>query len=734
MKKPLCLLIILLTTASLFADRGIRVRENLENRSGKSIGTYRALVIGINDYKDSAIPDLETAVNDAKSIAALLKGTYGFTDLKLLLDSQADGSSIQKELRKLVTKSKKSDSILIYYAGHGDLDKLTGDGWWIPHNAKAGDPFTYLENYTIQKYVRAVPARHVLLVADSCFSGTLFGKARALPAVIDDKYYASLFKEKSRWGMTSGNLTPVTDRGAGGHSLFAYQFIKSLKENQNPYITPREIYQQIAPVISNNSEQTPITKPIRNSDDRGGEFIFIREKTTGIEQAKVTPSINAEEEFWNTVKNSSFIEDIQAYLTDYPNGRFARIAKIKIRQLQRKQKPVEVAGGSVQTEETGAGTINIGSQPSGAKIYIDNSYQGTSPLSLQLKPGQHTVKATKPGYKPEKKTVQIRSNKRLQLSLILDKLGGSIWIRSNPESAKIYLNDVYYGETPDTLKGLKGGNYQITLKKDGYKDWRQSQYVSEGQEANINGQLKKKSSAPEEMVLIPAGEFKMGSNSGDKDEKPVHRVYLDAFSIDKTEVTVADYKKCVSSGRCEVANSNYWSGKHQSKYDKYCNYDKNGRGDHPINCVDWKNAKTYCQFVNKRLSTEAEWEKAATWKNGQKYKYPSGKNSVSCNDAVMSDGGAGCGKTRTWPAGSKTEEINGTHDMAGNVWEWVSDWYGNYSSGSQRNPKGSSSGSGRVRRGGGWSDDASYLRGAFRNNYGPSGRNNSIGFRCAVSP
>ncbi len=75
----------------------------------------------------------------------------------------------------------------------------------------------------------------------------VFGEARSLPKVIDDKFYATLFKERSRWGMTYGNLTPVSDSGSGGHSIFAYQLLKTLKNNQKPYLTPREIYQDIGP-------------------------------------------------------------------------------------------------------------------------------------------------------------------------------------------------------------------------------------------------------------------------------------------------------------------------------------------------------------------------------------------------------------------------------------------------------------------------------------------------------
>jgi len=287
-------LLLLSFTISLISEesqRGLQVRNKLEMDSGKTVGTYRALIIGINDYKDERIDDLDTPVNDARSIADILKGDYGFTDIKLLINSEASGSAIQRELRRLATQSSENDSVLIYYAGHGDRDRITKDGWWIPYNATAQDPFTYIDNTVIQKYVRAIPARHVLLVSDSCFSGTLFGQTRSLPPVISNKYYATLYKEKSRWGMTSGNLTPVTDIGTGGHSLFAYQFIKSLKENNNPYLTPREIYQKIAPIISNNSDQIPIAKPIKNTDDQGGEFIFIRTKPITTTPGSMTTDI-----------------------------------------------------------------------------------------------------------------------------------------------------------------------------------------------------------------------------------------------------------------------------------------------------------------------------------------------------------------------------------------------------------------------------------------------------------
>ncbi|MBT4269449.1 MAG: SUMF1/EgtB/PvdO family nonheme iron enzyme [Deltaproteobacteria bacterium] len=237
---------------------------------------------------------------------------------------------------------------------------------------------------------------------------------------------------------------------------------------------------------------------------------------------------------------------------------------------------------------------------------------------------------------------------------------------------------------------------------------------------------------PEDMVLIPAGEFEMGSSTGDFAE-PVHNVYLDAYFIDKYEVTVEQYSQCYGVGKC----------KEPTVKEIYCNWEKPGRENNPINCVTWNDAIEYCEYHGKRLPTEAEWEKAATWRNGKKFKYPTGKDTISCFDAVMLESGewktnGGCGRAGTWPVGSKSEEINGTYDMAGNVSEWVADWFSlsYYEFSPRMNPKGPkpTSSSARGLRGGSWREFTSLLLGASRLSWNPSGYGASLGFRCAYSP
>jgi formylglycine-generating enzyme required for sulfatase activity len=164
-----------------------------------------------------------------------------------------------------------------------------------------------------------------------------------------------------------------------------------------------------------------------------------------------------------------------------------------------------------------------------------------------------------------------------------------------------------------------------------------------------------------EMVAVPAGEFFLGCNEQiDRecydDEKPGRRVFVAAFRIDKTEVTVAQYGRCVQAGGCSSPDTR--SG---------CNYGTGGRDEHPVNCVDWQQADTYCRWAGKRLPTEAEWEKAARGRDGRIYPWG---NQWDTSRANVGSGG-------TVAVGSYASGASpyGALDMSGNVWEWTADWY-----------------------------------------------------------
>ena len=230
-----------------------------------------------------------------------------------------------------------------------------------------------------------------------------------------------------------------------------------------------------------------------------------------------------------------------------------------------------------------------------------------------------------------------------------------------------------------------------------------------------------------EMVLVPGGTFLMGCVSGkgcQNDEKPVHRVTVSKFYMSKYETTFAQWDACVKDGGC----------KHKPKDEGW------GRGS-PVMNVSWNDANEYAKWLSGktgevwRLPTEAEWEYAA--RGGTKTKYSWG-NRIDCRKANYGNGlddsckSVNPGTTKT--VGSYDTNNFSLHDMHGNVWEWVSDWYGAYKKGSQTDPKGAKSGSDRVMRGGSGGDNARGLRSANRSYDAPDIRYSNIGFRLMRQP
>ncbi len=269
-------------------DRDIVARPKVEAGSVPIVGDYWALIIGIDQYQHD-VPKLDTAVWDAKAVRDVLVGRYGFIKHRIvtLFNGQATREAIEDAFYSLGQKAGPNDSVFIYYAGHGQTDSGKVRGWWVPVDGKAKSPGTFISNARIRDEIAAMKAKHVYLVADSCFSGTLFGKGRDLPP-IDDRFYSTLYANKSRWGLTSGMNEPVTDAGKDGHSIFAYFFLKFLNESQEPYLAPSDIYKAIARVISNNAEQQPVSQPLKNAGDEDGQFVF---RLTSASGGPLPPSV-----------------------------------------------------------------------------------------------------------------------------------------------------------------------------------------------------------------------------------------------------------------------------------------------------------------------------------------------------------------------------------------------------------------------------------------------------------
>ena len=230
-----------------------------------------------------------------------------------------------------------------------------------------------------------------------------------------------------------------------------------------------------------------------------------------------------------------------------------------------------------------------------------------------------------------------------------------------------------------------------------------------------------------EMVLIPAGDFQMGSVYGCENEEPVHTVYVDAFYMDKYEVTNAQYWRFVQATEHSEPEG-YSHADNQPLEDFKPWSDSRFSGDdHPVVCVSWYDAQAYASWAGKRLPTEAEWEKAA--RGGLVgMEYPWG------DKRTEEDANYGSNIGHTTPVGSYPPNDYGLCDMAGNVWEWCSDWYDrNYYSNSPRsNPQGADSGSYRLVRGGGWSRSPASADITGRLYYIPSFKCDYVGFRCVL--
>lgn len=226
------------------------------------------------------------------------------------------------------------------------------------------------------------------------------------------------------------------------------------------------------------------------------------------------------------------------------------------------------------------------------------------------------------------------------------------------------------------------------------------------------------------MVLVPAGPFSMGGAAGGEDSLPKHQVSLTEFYVDQYEVTNAQYRACVDAGACQPPAS-------VASYTREDYFTNPEFDDYPVVQISWDQAFTFCAWRDARLPTEAEWEKAARGSDGRTYPWGEGLDCSLANWATSS--GTCVGDTAA--VGSYPEGASpfGVMDLAGNVWEWVADWYAPdyYQDSPPENPHGPEEGELKVLRGGSWVSNELNLRAAFRNNLEPSSTSSNIGFRCA---
>ncbi len=623
-------------------------------RDAKPAGRLYFLGIGIDAYVHWQ--PLRNAVRDVEAIAALLKADYGLDNQHtwLLYNEEATRHGIIHQLEELADTVTDKDALIIYYAGHGHLNRRER-GFWVPADAPRDRVTSLIRNSTIRDYIGDIPSLHTLLISDSCFSGSLFVRGQRSA----DLDAAELARLPSRWAISSGRQDePVADGPTDGHSPFAQSVIDVLQKSARDTITTNFLYEQVREQTRANYQQQPDGGPLVGVGHKRGQFVFRRR--LGAEAQK---ALEFEREI---VTGFAFLEKEQP--------RKAR----RHYEILKKEVEEELSGGQRKTDLLNQIT---------ERIQFCRLYPIHRPLFEQL--------LQSPGGKEKHQWEEEIATLRRQL-----------------EDAQKLLREK-----------------EATL-------------------AEPEPMPSSKQQDDERMILIKGGSFDMGDVMGDeeRDDETIHPVRLRDFYLASQPVTFAEYDAFCSATGSESPGDEGW-----------------GRADRPVINVSWWDAIHYCNWLSEteerqpfytirgekvstnpdtdgyRLPTEAEWEYAARQRgeqvrfgNGKNTAYPREINFHASEKLPYSQKGTFPGKTV--PVGSlNIPNSLGLHEMTGNISEWCWDWYGDYPTKVEMDPRGPEQGSYRVLRGGSWNYAARHCRVAYRIYLVPTNRYFYVGFRLALS-
>ncbi|MBV8858567.1 MAG: caspase family protein [Acidobacteria bacterium] len=241
-------------------------------------GPYYALVIGDGDYL--SLPKLGTAARDARAVERVLRESYGFQTRLLVNATRPEIVAALSGYRRTLGADA---SLLVYYAGHGYRDAAAEKAYWLPSDATREDVSKRLDADEMTNGIRAVPARHVLVVSDSCYSGTLPYVLSAPPAspAERERFLQKMAAGRSRTLLASGGDEPLADDG--GHSVFAAALLRGLREMVGPRFTASELFVgYVLSPVAGRAGRIPAYNPLRNSGHEGGDFVFTRIKPPAV--------------------------------------------------------------------------------------------------------------------------------------------------------------------------------------------------------------------------------------------------------------------------------------------------------------------------------------------------------------------------------------------------------------------------------------------------------------------
>ncbi len=292
-------------------ERGIYNPEEAGHQAPS--GKNYLLAIGIDHY--AHWPALENAVKDARDVIDLLVRHYQFESDQVisLFDQDATEARIYQAIRELKRRITPADNLLIYYSGHGHYDEEFDEGAWVPVDARQDTEDGYIKNVNIIHKLNAIDSHHTLLIVDSCFSGTLVVRKRAV--VVDERF-------RSRRILASGRNETVSDGMAGANSPFAAGLLTFLRKNTDKAIKTTQLIEYVKDYLYTKARQTPVEGRLQNSKDEGGEFVF---------HLKMSES-----DLWQSIQEADSLKGYQNYLDAYPEGTYARAAERRILELSEK--------------------------------------------------------------------------------------------------------------------------------------------------------------------------------------------------------------------------------------------------------------------------------------------------------------------------------------------------------------------------------------------------------------
>ena len=235
------------------------------------IPSYHALIIAVENYPaSSGLVPLNQPVKDGGKLYLALTGKYNFPKEQTTLLKNPTRTEILQALEDMSKKITPKENIIIFYAGHGVWDERLKVGYWLPSDAAINNKANWIANSTLRDYIAGIQAKHTLLITDACFSGSIF---KSRDAGITDYAMAKIYQLPSRKAMTSGTLSTVPDE-----SKFMEYLLKRLNENNEKYLTAKQLFFSLETAVLNNTHTVPQYGTIQDTGDEGGDFVFVKKE------------------------------------------------------------------------------------------------------------------------------------------------------------------------------------------------------------------------------------------------------------------------------------------------------------------------------------------------------------------------------------------------------------------------------------------------------------------------